>query len=131
MPLTITVRDETTAGDATHHLSLNLLDERLTVREIIRARVYQEVDDYNRHKRDTFNGLIQPTDTERTLNGFKQRQWREIDWKPQFEKACTAFEKNQVLLLIDDKQAESLDQEFLLTTRSEVAFVRLVPLVGG
>src|SRR5262245_47715022 len=41
--LTVTVRDETTAGETLRELELQLLDERTTVRELIRARVHQEV----------------------------------------------------------------------------------------
>jgi len=47
----LTIRDETTAGKLTHELTLDLLNEKLTVRELIRSRVYQEVDDFNRRVR--------------------------------------------------------------------------------
>ncbi len=48
MAATITVRDETAGGKAINELTLDVLDERITVRELIRSRVYQEVQDYNR-----------------------------------------------------------------------------------
>src|SRR4051812_3342038 len=61
--------------------------------------------------------LVQPTDAERVLNGkpteYRLKAHRAIDWKPQFEKAIEAFERNGYFILIDDKQAESLDQEFV------------------
>jgi hypothetical protein len=36
-----------------------------------------------------------------------------------------------VLLLIDDRQLDELDQPLELTNESVVTFVRLVPLAGG
>jgi hypothetical protein len=34
-------------------------------------------------------------------------------------------------MLVDDRQAESLDQSFEVKVDTEVTFVKLVPLVGG
>jgi hypothetical protein len=44
---TITIQDQTTTGKTTGELTLDVLTERLTVRELIRSRVYQEVQDFN------------------------------------------------------------------------------------
>ena len=131
MPATLTIRDETTAGQTLQEWALEVLTERITVRELIRSRVYQEVQDYNLKQPEMFRGLVEPTDAERTLNGFKLRKGRQIDWKQQFDKAQEAFEKNQVLILIGDHQAESLDAEIEIKPETEATFLRLVPLVGG
>jgi hypothetical protein len=131
MPATLTVHDETPTGQKTSALTLDFLTERITVRELIRSRVYQEVQDYNRRRPDHFRGLVQPTGAEQTLNGYKLRGNREIDWKQQFEKACEAFQRNGFFILVDDKQAENLDDEIELKAGTEVSFVKLVPLVGG
>ena len=101
------------------------------IREIIRSRVYQEVDDYNRRRPEVFRGLVEPTDAEKTLNGYKLRQPREIDWKRQFEAACEAYARNAFLILVDDTQAGPLDEEVTLRAGSQVTFLRMVPLVGG
>ena len=45
--ITLTVRDETTAGEQLAALELQLAAEETTVRELIRARVHQEVRDHN------------------------------------------------------------------------------------
>lgn len=136
---TITVRDTTTAGatawNGAGELTLDLLTETLTVRELLRARVYQEVEDYNRRQQadaaTPFRGLVQPTGAEVTLNGYKLKAPRQLDWKPQFEKACDAFEQNRILLLVDNHQPTRLDEQITLTAKSEVTFLRLMPLVGG
>jgi hypothetical protein len=136
MPLTLTIRDETTSGAVYHEMPLEFPTERITVRELIRERVYQEVQDFNR-KRDerVFHGLVQPTESERILNGkpneFRLKAHRLIEWKPQFEKAIEAYNRNGFFILIDDKQAESLDQEFVIGHGSLVSFVKLIPLAGG
>lgn len=131
MSMTITVHDETITGNSVSAFPLELLTERVTVRELIRSRVYQEVQDYNRREPEYFRGLVQPTDAEQTLNGYKIRKARQIDWKVQFDKAVEAFERNQFFLLVDDKQVEELDDEVTVTQETRVSFVKLVPLVGG
>ena len=128
---TITIRDETLTGQSIAEYPLDLLTERVTVRELIRSRVYQEVQDYNHRKPETFHGLVQPTDAEETLNGFHLRNHREIDWKKQFDKACDAFERNGFFVLVNDRQPDSLDEELTIDSTDTVTFVKLVPLVGG
>jgi len=129
----VTIRDETASGSVTNELSLDVLTERVTVRELIRSRVYQEVQDYNRQRSTgtDFHGLVTPTDSEKTLNGTRPRNDREINWKLQFEKACDAFERNGFFILIGDKQAQELDEEIVLPHNMTVSFVKLMPLVGG
>jgi hypothetical protein len=131
MPATLTVRDESTSGKTLNEFVLDLLTERITVRELIRSRVYQEVQDYNRRLPERFRGLVQPTDAEETLNGFKLKKPRQIDWKAQFDKALEAFEANRVVILVNERQAESLDEEIVVGPETSVSFLRLTMLVGG
>jgi hypothetical protein len=131
MPATLTINDQTPSGKTTHSVTLEFPTERITVRELIRSRVYQEVQDYNQRMPETFRGLVRPTDAEQTLNGFKLRKGREIDWKQQFEKACDGFKRNGFFILVDDRQVEDLDETVELRHGTEVSFVRLMPLVGG
>jgi hypothetical protein len=131
MAATLTVYDETLSGERTHSLTLAFLTERTTVRELIRRRVYEEVQEYNLQEPDYFRGLVQPTDAERVLNGYRLRQRRKIDWEEQYQRAVEAFERNGFLILVDDRQAEHLDEEIEIRLNTQVSFVRLVPLVGG
>lgn len=100
--LTLTVRDETTTGDVLRALEVQFEAERLTARELIATRVHQEV---------------------------RERGAR--DAEAQTEVALRAFERGSVLLLVDDKQVDDLGAEVVLTPGSTVAFLQLVPLVGG
>jgi hypothetical protein len=134
MPATLTVRDETPAGGVENEWSLEFLNATIAVRELIRERVYQEVQDHNVRKQTVgaYRGLIQPEGYEQALNGSRSNaKPRLIDWKKQFEAAVEAFDRNQVLILIDDHQAESLEQTFTIGPRTSVTFLRLTLLVGG
>lgn len=131
MNTTLSVRDESTTGEVSEPITLEFLTDRITVRELIRSRVYQEVKDYNQHQDDVFTGLVQPTETEQTLNGCRMKRRRTIDWQKQFDKAIEAFEQNQMLVLIDDRQAESLEQPITISPDTQVTFMKLTPLVGG
>ena len=51
--------------------------------------------------------------------------------KKQASVAKDAFKKNGFFILIDNTQAESLEQVFALHKDSEISFVKLTPLVGG
>jgi len=132
MPTTLIIRDEEMTGKTVNEFSLEFLTEHITVRELIRSRVFQEVKDHNAKQNQTeFRGLVQPTDAERTLNGYRFKTPRRIDWQRQFEKAIEAFEKNQILILVNDRQVESLDEEIEVETDTTVSFLRLTLLVGG
>ena len=56
---------------------------------------------------------------------------RKIDWQEQFKRSLEAFGRNGFFVLVGDRQAESLDDEFTVKADTEVSFVKLVPLVGG
>lgn len=131
MPAVLDVKDESMTGAIHRRFTLEFPTESITVRELIRERVYQEVDDYNHKAPEVFQGLIQPTDAQVALNGFKLKKSRQINWKPQFEKACEAYERNQILILAGDRQTSSLDETIQITKGTEVTFLKLVLLVGG
>lgn len=128
------IRDETATGQAVHSFLLEFASENITVRDLIRERVYQEVTEYNfrsRREGGVFRGLVQPTDAERTLNGFKVPKGRDIDWEAQFDRAIDAFGRNGFFILVDDRQTETLDESIVISPSTNVSFVKLTPLVGG
>jgi hypothetical protein len=132
MPTTITVRDELSSGGAAGELTLEFLTERITVRELIRSRVYQEVTEFNASQAWPAPPLVQPTADERLLNGEpRSRRRRKIDWERQYERAVQAFQRSQVLILVDDQQREDLEEEIELRPETRITFLRLVPLAGG
>ena len=127
----VTIHDETLTGERMTAFTLDFLTTRITVRELIRKRVLEEVEEYNRTMPAYFRGLVQPTDAERVLNGYRLRNARRIDPEAQVAYALTAFERNGFFLLVDDRQMESLDGEIVLRVGTQISFHKLVPLVGG
>lgn len=132
MAAVLQIRDEsTTPGVDDHVFEIEFPTETVTVRELIRARIYQEVDDFNRGLANgtpcgRFRGLVRP---EGFAEGKVSR--REVSWKKQFDLAIDAFERRRVLVIVGDWQAESLEEVITIGRDTEVSFLRLVPLVGG
>ncbi|MFE4514458.1 hypothetical protein ACFRMQ_09765 [Kitasatospora sp. NPDC056783] len=123
--------DETTAGHRSDGWGLEIAEERLTVGELIRRRVFQEVAEYNARTPEVFRGLVRPQDAERVLNGYALRTPRRIDPEAQTELALAAFARNGFLVLVGDRQVTDPREEVELVLGTEVTFLKLVPLVGG
>jgi hypothetical protein len=128
---TVTVRDETPSGKAIDSWVLPDLPTTITARELLRLRVREEVARFNAAEPEFYHGLVQPTDAEATLNGYRLREKRMLDWEKQADAAGTAFVRNGFVMLVGDHQIEELDEIIDLSRDPEVSFVRLVPLVGG
>jgi hypothetical protein len=133
MSAALLIHDETSTGERTNTMALplTLASERVTAREILRRRIQHEVEAYNRTRPEYFRGLVQPTDAERVLNGYRLTRMRPLDWREQLAAAVTAFAGNGFLMLVGDRQIDDLDDEIVVVPDLEVSFVRLVPLVGG
>jgi len=127
----IRIKDESATGKILHEIMIAVENELTTVKEIIEARVFAEVEAYNKKLPEYFNGLVQPSDAEHTLNGFKLNSRRAIDAEKQAYIALDAFVKNGYFVLVDDVQVETLEQEILVGDDTSVSFVTLTPLVGG
>ncbi|MFI0429194.1 hypothetical protein [Mariniflexile sp. HMF6888] len=126
------LKDITFTGDILNQIKIAVANERTTVKDLIAARVEAEVEAYNNKLPEYFNGLIQPTNAEKTLNGFKLRDRKQkIDIEKQVLIAYDAFQKNGYFILIDDQQADDLEQEVLVNKSTEINFVKLTQLVGG
>jgi hypothetical protein len=127
----ITVRDEARPGRVLSEFALSELPDRISLRELIRTRVREEVAAANLNRSQVQHLLVQPTDAEVTLNGYRFRTSRPIDWERQALVAEEAFGRNGFFVIVDGRQIESLDEELELTADSDVRFLRLTPLVGG
>ena len=128
--MALTIRDETATGRPTGTMELDV-PEVITLRELIRLRVREEVARYNAQPAERFRGLVRPVDAEEDLNGYRMPRPHRIDWERQADAAVEAFGRNGFIVLVGDRQVEDLDEELSLDDASDVAFVRLVALVGG
>lgn len=128
---TVTFVDETTAGDRAPAWHLEIFEEQLALREVIRRRVFQEVAEHNATTPPVFRGLVQPSGTELTLNGYRTKEPRRVDPEEQFTRAVEAFSRNGFVVLVGDRQVEEIDALIDLRMGVEITFLKLVPLVGG
>jgi hypothetical protein len=127
----VIVRDETMSGKAIGSWVLPDLPDEISARELLRLRVREEVARFNAMTNEVFRGLVRPTDSQEVPAGFVVRKGRRLDWEAQADAACAAFERNGFVMLVDDRQVDNLDEVIDLRRESTVAFIRLVPLVGG
>jgi hypothetical protein len=129
----VTVRDELAfkLGRPPVEFVLGFPSNQLSVRELIRTRIEQEVTAYNERQGEYFQGLVQPSAAELTLNGYRMPKQRHINPAEQVQRALDAFMRNGFLILIDDRQVEQLDDIVVLGEVTVVTFLKLVPLVGG
>ena len=129
--ITVAIWDENTLGEKQERARLRLVSQTLSARELIEERVRQEVDQYNRSEPEIFRGLVQPEGAEVALNGFRMPGKKKIDLRAQIRKALKGFETNRIILLVDDRQLDELEETVTLHEDSSVTFLKLVPLVGG
>lgn len=123
---TLTVRDETVSGEVFEAFALHFPSATITVRQLIRERVHQEVLLHARQR------LVVPTALEASLNSARQAtEQPPVDWRKQVDIACQAFERNGFVILLDEHQAEHLDDILTIRHDSVASFIKLTPLVGG
>jgi hypothetical protein len=122
MGVNVTIRDQSSTGRPAGELVLEDIPAALTLHDLIRTRVREEVARHNARPGSAFTGLVTP-------EGNPER--RRIDWQAQADVAIDAFTRNGFFVLVDGHQVTELDAELALDADSDVRFVRLVALVGG
>lgn len=131
MGVTLTIRDERAPGKPTGTVTLKDIPSRITLRDLIRTRVREEIAKYNSAPSRDFRTLVQPVGAEVTLNGYRFKEPRRLDWRKQADVAEDAFLRNGFFVLVGDRQIDDLDMELELDADTDVRFVKLTPLVGG
>ena len=127
----IQIREESLAGEVSHQWDLCFASPKITVRDLISERVREEVIAFNNRSDQLFRGLIEPSEAEKTLNGYKLKTRRQIDADKQIAIALQAFENNGCFMLLEDLQLDTLDEEVMIGNDMAVSFIKLTPLVGG
>jgi hypothetical protein len=84
--------------------------------------------DTNVKSADTFLGLVQPTDSERALNGWRLKKPRIINAEEQVASAWEAFSSE---FFCSSTIGRSIPRRRICPEDAEVCFYKLVPLVGG
>lgn len=113
--------DEVVPGKKSTEKIISFPLDRVSVRELITQRVAAEVAKYNNRQDSSDSLLIRP----------KTESPQMIDANQQIAKAIESFGSSSLLLLVNDKQIENLDDVIHITPNTVVTFLKLVPLVGG
>lgn len=131
MPITVTIKDETGTGRVAASVTLDGVDERITLRDLVRTRVRDEVARYNARTTGVCTALVMPQGAEPGPDGLEMAGARRVDWEQQADKAIEAFGRNGFFVLIGDRQVTDLDEVLALTADTDIRFIRLVQLAGG
>lgn len=131
MEAVLKIWDETPGLGKREVAELKLASERITAAELIRRRVEAEVAAFNGRVDEVFQGLVQPTESERVLNGYRLKKRRRLNPENQVKVALQAFRSHGFVLLFDDRQVDDPDEWLTVTPSSVATFLKLVPLVGG
>ncbi|MES2197577.1 MAG: hypothetical protein V4517_24420 [Pseudomonadota bacterium] len=129
MSLAVKLIDQTPGGPPAVVRHLRLASERITLRELLARRIDEEVAAFNAGS-STIQPLIVPDERERRLNERTPKP-RRIEPDRQLAAAIEAFERNRIMVIVDNRQIEDLDVPLGITSDSEVRFLKMVPLVGG
>lgn len=125
---TITINDESASGDIFQKIALQFENEYITLEELIRARISEEIKHYYNKASNYKSGLVIPSNIEKRLNN---KAGKKIDLEKQVYIALDAFMNNRFIVLVDDEQLEKPDEKILVDKSTEVSFIKLTPLVGG
>lgn len=127
-------RDEMGDGQWLMELKLPLEEDRMTVREFIRTRIAHETSEHNAEldRGRTFRGLVfEPPKVTSDLNGWagRKRVGQAVDADVMFNIAVTAYEKGELVLLIDGEQAGDIESEIVVSDDTTALFRKMVPLI--
>lgn len=132
--------------DVPANTSIDLLNEQLTVGELITQTVQEQIRDLLINlKLDAVDAqkilnrqYLTDEDVERQANAGKVRLPNAstadipvIAPETEVKKALAAFKRKTYLIVVDGQQVEDLDEVLTLRANSKITFVRLTPLVGG
>jgi hypothetical protein len=129
MQVALKIVDQTLGVHPPRVRELRLASERITLRELLKRRIDEEVAELNAGG-DEIIPLVTPTEQERRLNGDKSAR-KIVDSARQLTAAVEAFERRRIVIIVHGRQALDLDQPIIVTPDTEVRFLKLVPLVGG
>ena len=124
----VTVLDQASSGEILNQLKMEFQSATVTLRDLISGRVRQETKRLFESSNRSIYSLIGQTDLE--TSRIKPLDMSLVqDEKVKY--ALEMFQKNSFLVLVDDLQVTSLDQEIRLTNDTAISFLKLVPLIGG
>lgn len=130
MATAVTIEEKVPGQPPSQNYVLEISDNQITVRDLIRMYVERQVSQHNIRK-SAAEPNMQAAE-ELLLNPPKEdKRFAQAQCAVEVEKALCAFSSNKFFVLVDGKQVSDLDEEVHLTVNGKVTFLKLVPLVGG
>ena len=128
-PVTVTIKDVTGAGKVTGTITIKDIDSHITLRDLIRTQVREDVARYNANLTGIFRGLVMPSGAQPAPGGFRMPAGREVDWEQQADRTLDTWAHGGFSVRVDNRWVSLLDEVLELTAESDIRFVRLVQLV--
>lgn len=138
---TLTVIEEIFGSGNMTNLQVPLPGERLTLTELITAKVTAKVYAINEdlEAKEASGYFLTPAEKLLNRDVMEQREKKyhdhlkalQLDAEKAVYEALAGFQKNAFFVIIDGEQKADLAEEIALTDRTQVHFIRLMPLVGG
>jgi hypothetical protein len=117
-------------GQRTSHVCLTLPTHTLLVSELIACKVRQEIEECLAHQRSGLSGeyltpeeLLQ--DAGPTANVMPSTVANDVI------RAQQAFAARAYMIVVDNRRIWTPDEELTLDTKTQVEFIKILPLVGG
>lgn len=127
----IIIHDETQSGCILNQVKLKVSKHRITVKELIKLRIFQEAEEFNAKRSSHYSGLVRPDHAKPVLSGFQLDPSYRIDPQKQYYIAMDAFKRQGFFVMVDEEKID--DPEYAIAIRScpRISFLKLVPVVGG
>jgi hypothetical protein len=126
----VVTADSSLGGREASRLVLRDVPSPISLRELIRLRVREQVATNNANLSRRSPRLVEPSAAEIALNGDAKVGER-LRWEQEADKAISAFERNRFFVFIGERQVDELDVQLTFADAEVVRFVQVFPLVGG
>lgn len=127
----IELQQQMLLGEVEKYVHLYVISQQITLIDLFR----QQIEARRLVWQSQMNAKVQDYQLEQYEKSLNQQQssawFEQLGIAQQVEQAIELFKKQRFLVLVDDRQIQSLDENFAITEHSVIQFIRLIPLVGG
>lgn len=127
----IGMRDVSRSGHALGSAQVADLPARVTLGELLRARINAEVAAYNADPGPTFSGLVQPEDSVRHTDGYRMDAPRPLDAGQLVTAAEEAVAAGMLSFRVGDETLTELRHEIDVENHDEVVAVLERPVIAA
>ena len=123
--MNLIIHDETVAGSILNQIKISLHSGKVRVADLIKARVIQEVNEFNHRRTPYYRGIVPPEEAEVTLNGYRLRKYSRLNVGKQCLRTLEAFQRKDFLLIIDETKIDDPNLIIELKPHTKISFLRL------